>query len=227
MNANSLTIEETPHTVQSIHDAILERICLLDFHPGQQLKEADLAAEFGVSRTPIRDALSRITHLNLIETRNGVGTVVKELSNQKIADVYTTRLELAPLIGTLSTTEITPVHLDRIQDLILRAKNLEVEKNSRSYVLINHELHQLLCDLISNSVLRSFWRQAYYQAASVWYRIFDIAGEDSIPSLINELTELQSALKNQDLIAVGHIQRIYIGYGYTRIQQYLFDNKTK
>ncbi len=39
---------------------------------------------FGVSRTPVRDALSRISHLGLIETRNGVGTVVVALTETQI-----------------------------------------------------------------------------------------------------------------------------------------------
>lgn len=194
----------------------------MDYKAGQPLKEADLAAEFGVSRTPVRDALSRISHLDLIETRNGVGTVVKQLSNAKIDDVYQTRLRLAPMIGELSTTKIGQPEKDAINDLLARAQLLAPSDNVRQYIQINHDLHQVISRLISNSVLRSFWRQTYFQAASVWYRITDMAAKETVPLLINELSELARALENNDLIAVGHIQRVYIGYGYTRIQQHLF-----
>ena len=67
-----------------------------------RLKEAELATEFGVSRTPVRDALSRISHLGLVETRNGVGTVVVALTDTQIRHVYDMRLELAGLIGRVA-----------------------------------------------------------------------------------------------------------------------------
>jgi DNA-binding GntR family transcriptional regulator len=214
--------EDKTQMVQKIQEAILEGICLLDYRAGYQFKEAEIAAEFGVSRTPVRDALSRIAHLDLIETRNGVGTIVKPLTHAKIADVYETRLRLAPLIGELSLVIVEASHLASINHLLQRAKTLTSMEQARSYMQINHELQQLLCQLISNTVLQSFWQQTYYQAASVWYRIVDTIGIKAFSSLVAELSELERALQNNDLNAVGYIQKIYIGYGYERIKTHLF-----
>lgn len=50
----------------------------------------------------LRDAISRIKHLGLVETRNGVGTVVVALSNEEIHHLYEMRLQLATLIGAMS-----------------------------------------------------------------------------------------------------------------------------
>lgn len=211
--------------VHSIQKAILERICLLDYKAGQPLKEADIATEFNVSRTPVRDALSRIAHLELIEARNGVGTVVKQLSNAKIDDVYQTRLRLAPMIGEMSVTVIGQTEKIAINNLLSRAQLLTPDDNVRQYIQINHDLHQVISGLISNSVLRSFWRQTYFQAASIWYRITDMTAKETLPLLVSELSELVQALENNDLVAVGHIQRVYIGYGYARIQHHLFMDK--
>ena len=60
------------------------RICLLD--PGQThvLHENSLAREFGVSRTPIRQALQRLAYERLIETRSGVGNVVPPLPEGRL-----------------------------------------------------------------------------------------------------------------------------------------------
>lgn len=214
--------ENRTQIVHKIQQAILEGICLLDYRAGYQFKEAEIAAEFGVSRTPVRDALSRIAHLDLIETRNGVGTIVKALSHEKIADVYETRLRLAPLIGELSQVTVQASHLTSIEHLLEKARALTALDQARNYMQINHELQQLLCALISNSVLQSFWQQTYYQAASVWYPIVDTLGIKAFPSLLAELSELEIAMKNNDLKAVGYIQKIYIGYGYERIKQHLF-----
>lgn len=208
-------------TVETIQEDILQRICFLDYQPGHQLKEAELAAEFGVSRTPVRDAISRISHLGLVETRNGVGTVVVALTAAKIRHVYETRLELAALIGRMSPRAITSA--DRHAGLVLlqAATELNESFDPRRFVEINHSLHGLIASLIGNSVLQSFWWQTYYQAASTWYRVGTQLGPEVSKALVAELRDMNTALENGDVAAVGYIQRTHIGYGYQRIKTHL------
>jgi DNA-binding GntR family transcriptional regulator len=56
---------------QRIYKAIRERICLLEYAPGTVLNEGQLADEFEVSRTPIRNVLQRLNYEGLLKTRNG------------------------------------------------------------------------------------------------------------------------------------------------------------
>ena len=209
--------------VEDIQRLILKRICFLEYTPGDRLKEAELADEFGVSRTPVRDAISRINHLGLVETINGVGNVVMELPPEKIAHVYDMRLHLASLIGTTAPAQIDNGHLGRARSLLEQAHQLSGQVDSRQYVIVNDRLNTLISDLIGNSVLRSFWTQAYYQAASTWHRVVDCAGAEVADALVAELTDLEMALAERDIQAVGYIQRIHIGYGYARIKKFLFN----
>lgn len=209
-------------TVEDIQSGILLRICFLEYRPGDQLKEADLANEFGVSRTPVRDAISRINHLGLVETRNGVGTVVVSLSDDEIVQVYEMRLHLATLIGRTTPHKIEQIHVSQAADLLMQANALTEKFNLRSYIILNHKLNILIASLIGNIVLQSFWLQTYYQAASTWYRVGDIVGADVAQALVDELTEINTALAANDLEAVGYIQRIHIGYGFERIRKHLF-----
>ncbi|KIC21080.1 MULTISPECIES: GntR family transcriptional regulator [unclassified Leisingera] len=208
--------------VEDIQRLILKRICFLEYTPGDRLKEAELAKEFGVSRTPVRDAISRINHLGLVETINGVGNVVMELPPQKIAQVYEMRLHLAALIGATTPAQIEESHQDRARDLLQQAHLLGDQVDSRQYVIVNDQLNTLISDLIGNSVLRSFWTQAYYQAASTWHRVVDRAGAEVADALVAELVDLENALAENDILAVGYIQRIHIGYGYARIKKFMF-----
>ena len=201
---------------------ILERICYLQYKPGDQLKEAELAAEFGVSRTPLRDALGRISHLGLIESRNGVGTVVVRLSDRQIAHIYEMRLQLAPMIGSTDPVTLTASHLERARQLLDEARDLGAHIDARKYVRLNHDLNQFIAALIGNGILRSFWLQTYWQAASTWHQVAERAGAEVGPALANELTDLEAALEQGDLQAVGLVQRIHIGYGYARIKRHIF-----
>jgi len=83
----------------------------------------------------------------------------------------------------------------------------------------------LIADLIGNTLLRSFWRQAYFQAASTWYSVASMAGADAATSLVQELSDIKAALARGDIAAVGFIQRVQIGYGYQRIIRHLFSSE--
>ncbi len=65
--------------LESIVHALRLRICTADPDVEHLLHENKLAAEFGVSRTPIRHALQRLSYEHLVQTRSGVGTVVAPL----------------------------------------------------------------------------------------------------------------------------------------------------
>lgn len=211
-------------TVDAIQTEILQRICFLNYQPGDQLKEAELATEFGVSRTPVRDAISKISHLGLVETRNGVGTVVVALSAKQVRDVYDVRLELAQLISSLSPVTITQTHCKTGHALLQEARALCDDFNARRYIEINHRLHLLIGSLIGNGTLRSFWWQAYYQAASTWYRVSSKVGRGVAFALVAELQDINAALEVGDSTAIGSIQRIHIGYGYRRIETHLLSS---
>lgn len=214
-HASPLMSTSTP--LPNISQQLLARICHLEYPPGTQLKESVLAKEFGVSRTPVREALNRLSHLGLIESRNGVGTVVVALSEQAIHQVYEMRLALAPLIGQLSPMTLTDEHLSHALNLLREAKALCEQFDPEAYIRLNHRLNQLLIQSIGNQALKSSWEQLYYQAASTWHQLAQVTGAEMAKELVAELESLVMAYRHKDAVAIGHIQRLYIHYGYKRL----------
>lgn len=208
----------------AIQRLLVERICLLQYRPGDQLKEAELAREFGVSRTPVRDALNRISHLGMIESRNGVGTVVVRLSEEQIRHVYEMRLELACLIGKLSPVAPGLDHLAALNGLLDRARTLRDGFQADEYVLINHKLHEVIASMIGNSALQAMWLQTYVQAASTWYMVAQTRETEVAEALLEELSDLIIAVEHADAEAVGYVQRIHIQYGLAKINAMLEDS---
>src|SRR5580658_1688074 len=62
-----------------VYERLRRRILTLDLEPGTQLSESSLAVEYGVSPTPVRDALGRLSQENLVTTRPGRGYWVAPL----------------------------------------------------------------------------------------------------------------------------------------------------
>jgi len=92
---------------QTVYHTLRSRICLLDYPPNSRLSEESLAAEFGMSRTPLRRVLARLEDEGLVQSQHGVGTLVTDVDIAEMRHVYELRMELAQLVGTLSPA---PIH---------------------------------------------------------------------------------------------------------------------
>lgn len=201
----------------AIHAEIRNRICLLKYPPGTVLREVELAAEFGVSRTPIRAALQRLALAGLVDVRNGVGTIVTSIDLPDLRDIYEARLKVAELIGELSPGEPGPDDLAAVEALRRRAEGLVERRDVEEYWAINHEMHFIISGLIGNAVLRAMWDQLYFLVARLWYGVVRDTWDVVSPDLLIEISEVARALANNDLRAVGYIQRNHIAAGMRRV----------
>jgi DNA-binding GntR family transcriptional regulator len=202
---------------ETIYAEIRDRICLLVYPPGTRLREGALAAEFGVSRTPIREILQRLAFLGLVEVRNGVGTIVTELDRTEIVDLYRMRLKVAELIGEMSPRPVTPDQIRDVGALLVRARALEGHFDAREYWQINHRMHFIIGAIIGNAGLRRMWDQFYFQVARVWYGVIRELGPETARMLVEEIGDVMRAMRENDAAAIGFIQRNYIAYGLKRV----------
>lgn len=209
------------HSATSIFETLRDRIVLLDYHPGAVLRETELAAEFGVSRTPIRAVLQRLEHGRLVMVRDGVGTIVTDPDVAELSDIYEMRLKMSELIGVLSPRKITPKDEAAATELLKRTQQLVDDYSASEYWSINHAQHALIADLIGNSVLRETWDQLYFRSARFWYRESSRTPDGVAQDLVSEISEVARALRRRDSVAVGYIQRNYIAYGYARLKSAL------
>ena len=99
------------------HSLILEAIDMGIYKPGDRLVESDLADSFGVSRTPIREALQRLETQSLL-TRDGRSLIVSSLDHSQMAELYTVRAELEGLAASLAAKHATGEEVKVLQDMV-------------------------------------------------------------------------------------------------------------
>ncbi|MDH3235904.1 MAG: GntR family transcriptional regulator [Alphaproteobacteria bacterium] len=206
-----------------IYKGIRERICLLDYRPGALLNEGHLAEEFGVSRTPVRNVLQRLNYEGLVETRNGVGTIVTDLNFKTFKDIYELRMRLAEMTGALSPTAPTPEILNDLKRLRTGVEMMkEGPADHRSYAHLCNELHELLLDLIGNQALREMTDLLYYRAARIWLTfLHNLDWREETEIMWHEICEILRALEIGDMRGVGNARRQYLYMTLTRISRYL------
>ncbi|MFD1883318.1 GntR family transcriptional regulator [Paracoccus pacificus] len=87
------------------------------FRPGDRLVESELAERFGVSRTPVREALQRLETQAML-TRDGRSLIVSSLDHNQIAELYTVRAELEALAARLAARHATPEEIRVLFELV-------------------------------------------------------------------------------------------------------------
>jgi len=208
----------------SIFEKIRNRICLLDYPPGTILRESQLANEFGVSRTPIRSVIQQLAHSGLVESKDGVGTLVTELNFSEIRDIYCMRIKMAECIGQMNPQEITAEIKIKAHELQRRASLLTLQFNIVDYWLVNHDLHNLISKIIGNSALKQTWDHFYFLVVRIWYEFARTEPENIADTLVSETTEVARALDQSNPIALGLVQSNYISFGLARLEKKYFES---
>jgi DNA-binding GntR family transcriptional regulator len=96
---------------------ILEAIDTGIYRPGDRLVESELAERFGVSRTPIREALQRLETQSLL-TRDGRSLIVASLDHNQLSELYVVRAELEGLAARLAARHATAEEVRVLRDMV-------------------------------------------------------------------------------------------------------------
>jgi len=110
-----MTDAKTPQ--KDAYALILEAIDVGVFRPGDRLVESDLAERFGVSRTPIREALQRLETQSML-TRDGRSLIVASLDHNQLAELYVVRTELEGLAARLAARHAAPEEVRVLKEML-------------------------------------------------------------------------------------------------------------
>jgi DNA-binding GntR family transcriptional regulator len=86
-----------------------------EYPPGTRLNQDELCARFGVSRTPVREALRKLQAQNLVELVPNKGATVRAPTRHELDEVYEIRAELEGYAAELAAAAITPGGLARLR----------------------------------------------------------------------------------------------------------------
>jgi DNA-binding GntR family transcriptional regulator len=110
-----MTQIRTPN--KDAYTLILEAIDSGVYRPGDRLVESELAERFGVSRTPIREALQRLETQSLL-ARDGRSLIVASLDHNQMAELYVVRTELEGLAARLAARHATEEEIQVMRDMV-------------------------------------------------------------------------------------------------------------
>jgi DNA-binding GntR family transcriptional regulator len=114
------------------------------FPPGFQLRQEELAREFGISRIPIREALLLLENEGIVKISPHRGATVVELSTEEIEELFNMRILLEPFLFERSAPLLTPADYKDLQSILKRYAASINERDIASWNDLNAEFHLLL-----------------------------------------------------------------------------------
>jgi DNA-binding GntR family transcriptional regulator len=152
---------ERSAAADAVYDALREAIVAKRLMPGDRLAEEQLARQFGVSRTPVREALLRLETEQFAARVARRGLVVRPIPEREVLEVYAVRAALDGLAASLAAEQATPPDHARLRWL---SRQIADAANASDFVKmadLNIQLHEAICDAAHNGMLLIFMRQIH------------------------------------------------------------------
>jgi phosphonate utilization transcriptional regulator len=125
---------------------------------GQRINESELAARFGTSRGPIREALRALEESRLVRSEKNRGVFVREISVAEADEIYDVREALDQLIGQRVAERSTAEQRRELKALVAAMDAATGRQDIKSYHALNLKFHDLLVDFAGNSRLTETYR---------------------------------------------------------------------
>jgi phosphonate utilization transcriptional regulator len=126
---------------------------------GQHINESELAARFGTSRGPIREALRALEESRLVRSEKNRGVFVREISVAEADEIYDVREALDQLIGQRVAERATSEQLRDLEAVVAAMDAASDAHDVKGYHALNLRFHDLLVDYAGNARLTESYRQ--------------------------------------------------------------------
>ncbi|MGH1466823.1 MAG: GntR family transcriptional regulator [Cognatishimia sp.] len=173
--------------------------------PGDQLEEADLASRFGVSRTPIREAIRSMVDCGLLETRPRKGAIVRVLTAKELNDLFQVAAELEGMACRLASEMLTLSDKKTIQTALELCRVAAEAEDIPAYAQANLEFHGAIHMASGNAWLVDQLEQI--QARINVYRLMPYEVVGRLEKSLAEHEEISEAIFAKDGFRANTLMR--------------------
>lgn len=149
-------------TVDTIFETISEHIFTGEITGGSKLNEQQLADQFGTSRGPIREAISRLAGSGLVERKPNAGVTVRVISKSEVIQFYEFRAAIEGVAASMAARRITREGMEQLQRA-LEAHERALVLEAPSYHVEDIKFHQIVCELSGNRFFSQFLDADFYR----------------------------------------------------------------
>ena len=194
-----------------IYNALRDDIINLRIKPSTKLSEAKLAADYKVSRGPIRNVVQRLVQDELVEVKPQIGTIVMPISLQKARDILQVRLLLEPFAAEEAAKKAAPDELAELEAELNELERLPEDSAEKKTSLFaaDNLLHQTIWRLCGNHEIAHIITN--YKNEMLRIRLSTLELANRLTPSAKEMEHIFQTLKDRDPAAARQAMETHIG----------------
>ena len=200
------------HLVEQLRQLIFDG----DLEPGSRLQEAELSQRFGVSRTPLREALKLLTAEGLITFQPNRGATVTQLSLDELAETFPVMGVLEALAGELAASHASAADLEVLRQLHDEIVQHYERQDLKTYFSANQRFHERLVEAAHNETLANHYHQLAGRVRRARYRA-NLSHERWAQS-VDEHHQIIAALEARDGETLARVLRAHIDHKFETVR---------
>ncbi|RJT96616.1 GntR family transcriptional regulator [Arthrobacter frigidicola] len=194
---------------QRIADSLHRAVLTGELAPGERIRQEEIAAQFGASRLPVREALRMLESEGLVTLKANSGAWVSQLNLEECVEIYKIRERVEPMLLSESIPHLSEEAMARLEELM---HAIEEDEDIEKFLRLDREFHLLSyaaapMPSARNMVIR-FWNttQQYRRAFA------QMIGHNRRWIIESEHRLLMEAIRRRDTeeaerVLLGHIRR--------------------
>lgn len=208
---NAIAKTERRTTVDDVFEYLHDQIASLQLKPGDRISEAEIAAQFGVSRQPVRDAFSRLANLDLLLIRPQRATEVRRFSMRAIEKARFVRMSIEKEVLTRAATYCDDAGAARLADELDKQSKAVANKDVERFGQLDYEFHKVLCDIARADYAFDVILEEKAKVDRLC--MLGLEKEQRMPELVEDHRDITSAVIDQDAAAavdagMKHLSRL-------------------
>lgn len=186
-----------------IYASLRRQVITGQYRPGQRLVEGELARSWGVSKSPLREALKALQHEGLVEAIPRRGYVVTPITVKQVQDLFDLRFVLEREAAARAARSATPEQLEEIQRLVGTPYVVgDLESQSR-FLAQNKAFHLAVARVTGNQRLVAVLERLLDELERLFHLGLDV--KDRAQDMVREHEELIAAIRARDIAAVARV----------------------
>lgn len=129
---------------EKVYEAMIEELVSGRLHRNEKLQERKLAEYFRVSRTPLREAISKLEHDGFLISKPYRGVFVRDYTKEEVEALFELRTELEAMAGRLAAARATPDEIEAMQKTVKGYERMPPGEDVASNIRSTAELHILI-----------------------------------------------------------------------------------
>lgn len=194
---------------EEVAEQLRQRIFRRELEPGSWIDELKIAEEFGISRTPLREALKVLAAEGLVTMKVRRGAYVTEMSEKDLRDVYHLLSLLESDAAGVVAERATPEQQQTLRDL--HAELESAAGNREAFFSVNERFHMALLDMADNR-----WRSqmvADLRKVMKLNRHNSLFKQGRIEDSLNEHRAILDAMLSRDAEGTRHAMQAHFAQG--------------